>query len=149
MVHILYQTFKFILIISSKKHETVTYNSLIRIYVNQTQNSITFGIKVGYYLELLTTETVKLLGSTKNKLIKDENGKNVSRLEIAEIVLVNCDIVNNDYQEDSRVLYTFVLNKLFLQLLDNSLKRFIFSKTFNSESSSIEDWFTDQSSKLL
>ena len=149
MVHILYQTFKFILIISSKKHETVTYNSLIRIYVNQTQNSITFGIKVGYDLELLTTETVKLLGSTKNKLIKDENGKNVSRLEIAEIVLVNCDIVNNDYQEDSRVLYTFVLNKSFLQLLDNSLKRFIFSKTFNSESSSIEDWFTDQSSKLL
>ena len=149
MVHILYQTFKFILIISSKKHETVTYNSLIRIYVNQTQNSITFGIKVGYYLELLTTETVKLLGSTKNKLIKDENGKNVSRLEIAEIVLVNCEIVNNDYQEDSRVLYTFVLNKSFLQLLDNSLKRFIFSKTFNSESSSIEDWFTDQSSKLL
>ena len=149
MVHILYQTFKFILIISSKKHETVTYNSLIRIYVNQTQNSITFGIKVGYYLELLTTETVKLLGSTKNKLIKDENGKNVSRLEIAEIVLVNCDIVNNDYQEDSRVLYTFVLNKSFLHLLDNSLKRFIFSKTFNSESSSIEDWFTDQSSKLL
>ena len=149
MVHILYQTFKFILIISSKKHETVTYNSLIRIYVNQTQNSITFGIKVGYYLELLTTETVRLLGSTKNKLIKDENGKNVSRLEIAEIVLVNCDIVNNDYQEDSRVLYTFVLNKSFLQLLDNSLKRFIFSKTFNSESSSIEDWFTDQSSKLL
>ena len=149
MVHILYQSFKFILIKSSKKHETVTYNSLIRIYVNQTQNSITFGIKVGYYLELLTTETVRLLGSTKNKLIKDENGKNVSRLEIAEIVLVNCDIVNNDYQEDSRVLYTFVLNKLFLQLLDNSLKRFIFSKTFNSESSSIEDWFTDQSSKLL
>ena len=149
MVHILYQTFKFILIIPSKKHETVTYNSLIRIYVNQTQNSITFGIKVGYYLELLTTETVRLLGSTKNKLIKDENGKNVSRLEIAEIVLVNCDIVNNDYQEDSRVLYTFVLNKSFLQLLDNSLKRFIFSKTFNSESSSIEDWFTDQSSKLL
>ena len=92
---------------------------------------------------------MKLLGSTKNKLIKDENGKNVSRLEIAEIVLVNCDIVNNDYQEDSRVLYTFVLNKSFLQLLDNSLKRFIFSKTFNSESSSIEDWFTDQSSKLL
>ena len=92
---------------------------------------------------------MKLLGSTKNKLIKDENSKNVSRLEIAEIVLVNCDIVNNDYQEDSRVLYTFVLNKSFLQLLDNSLKRFIFSKTFNSESSSIEDWFTDQSSKLL
>ena len=104
MGHILYQTLKFILIISSKKHETVTYNSPIRIHVNQTQNRITFGITAGYYLELLTTETVKLLGSTKNKLIKDENGKNMSRLEIAEIVLFNCDIVNNDYQEDSRVL---------------------------------------------
>ena len=149
MGHILYRTFKFILIISSKKHETVTYNSPIRIHVNQTQNRITFGIKVGYYLELLTTEMVKLLGSTKNRLIKDENGKNVFRLEIAEIVLVYCDIVNNDYQEDSRVLYIFVLNKSFLQLLDNSLKRYIFSKTFISESSSIEDWFTDQSSKLL
>ena len=149
MGHILYRTFKFILIISSKKHETVTYNSPIRIHVNQTQNRITFGIKAGYYLELLTTEMVKLLGSTKNRLIKDENGKNVFRLEIAEIVLVYCDIVNNDYQEDSRVLYIFVLNKSFLQLLDNSLKRYIFSKTFISESSSIEDWFTDQSSKLL
>ena len=149
MVHILYQTFKFILIISSKKHETVTYNSPIRIHVNQTQNRITFGIKTGYYLELLTTEMVKLLGSTKNRLIKDENGKNVFRLEIVEIVLVYCDIVNNDYQEDSRILYIFVLNKSFLQLLDNSLKRYIFSKTFISESSSIEDWFTDQSSKLL
>ena len=149
MGHILYLTFKFILIISSKKHETVTYNSPIRIHVNQTQNRITFGIKAGYYLELLTTEMVKLLGSTKNRLIKDENGKNVFRLEIAEIVLVYCDIVNNDYQEDSRVLYIFVLNKSFLQLLDNSLKRYIFSKTFISESSSIEDWFTDQSSKLL
>ena len=149
MGHILYRTFKFILIISSKKHETVTYNSPIRIHVNQTQNRITFGIKAGYYLELLTTEMVKLLGSTKNRLIKDENGKNVFRLETVEIVLVYCDIVNNDYQEDSRILYIFVLNKSFLQLLDNSLKRYIFSKTFISESSSIEDWFTDQSSKLL
>ena len=115
MVHILYQTFKFILIISSKKHETVTYNSLIRIYVNQTQNSITFGIKVGYYLELLTTETVKLLGSTKNKLIKDENSKNVSRLEIAEIVLVNCDIINNDYQEvQGSYIHLFLINRFLI-----------------------------------
>ena len=115
MGHILYLTFKFILIISSKKHETVTYNSPIRIHVNQTQNRITFGIKAGYYLELLTTETVKLLGSTKNKLIKDENSKNVSRLEIAEIVLVNCDIVNNDYQEvQGSYIHLFLINRFVI-----------------------------------
>ena len=50
---------------------------------------------------------MKLLGSTKSKITKDKNGENVPHLEIAEVVLVYCDIVNNDYQQDSRVLYTF------------------------------------------
>ena len=76
---------------------------------------------------------MKLLGSTKSKITKDENGENVPHLEISEVVLVFCNIVNNDYQQDSRVLYTFILNKLFDQILDISPKNFIFSKTFNSE----------------
>ena len=76
---------------------------------------------------------MKLLGSTKSKITKDENGENVPHLEITEVVLVFCNIVNNDYQQDSRVLYTFILNKLFDQILDISPKNFIFSKTFNSE----------------
>ena len=81
---------------------------MIRIYINKIENRITFKIKTGYYLELLTPETMKLLGSTKSKITKDENGENVPHLEITEVVLVHCNIVNNDYQQDSRVLYTFV-----------------------------------------
>ena len=86
-----------------------------------------------YYLQLLTAETMKFLGSTKNKITKDENGENVPHLEISELVLVHCNIVNNDYQQDSRVLHTFVPNKSFGQLLDISPNNFIFLTTFNSE----------------
>ena len=56
--------------------------------------------------------TIKLLGSTKSKINKDKNGKNVSHLETSEVVLVHCNIVSKDYQQDSRVLYTFIHNKL-------------------------------------
>ena len=80
---------------------------------------------------------MKLLGSTKSEITKYENGKNVSRLENTELVLIHCNIVNNDYQQDSRVLYTFVSNKSFDQLLNISPKNFIFLKTFNSEFSYI------------
>ena len=93
-------------------------NPLIRIYLNKKRNRITFKIKTGFYLELLTLETMKLLGCTKNKITKDENGENVPHLEITEVVLVHSSIVSNDYQQDSRVLYKFVLKKSFGQLLD-------------------------------
>ena len=83
-------------------------------------------------------ETMKLLGSTKGKITNDKNGENVPHLEITEVMLVHCNIVNNDYQEDSRVLYVFVPNKPFGQLLDISAKDFKFLKTFNSEFSYIE-----------
>ena len=76
---------------------------------------------------------MKLLGSTKSKISKDESGENIPHLEITEVVLVHCNIVNSDYQRDSRVLYTFVPNKSFGQLLDISPKFFLFLKTFNSE----------------
>ena len=76
-------------------------------------------------------ETVKLLGSTKSKITKNENGENVPNLEITEVVLVHYNIVNNNYQENSRVLYTFVPSKSFGQLLDISLKNFIFLKTLD------------------
>ena len=83
-------------------------------------------METGYCLQFLTFETMKLFKSTKNKLTKDENGGNVSRLEINEAVLVDYNIVNNDYQQDSRVLYIFVPNKLFGQLLDISPKNLYF-----------------------
>ena len=117
------------------------------MYVNKIENRITFKIKIGYYFELLTLETMKLFGSTKSKITKDENGKNLSHLEITEVVLIHSKIVNNSYKQNSGDLYTFVPNKSFVQLLDISPKNFIFLKTFDSEFWYIEVWFTDQNSK--
>ena len=90
---------------------------------------------------------MKLLKSIKNEITKDENSKNVLDLEITEVVLGHCNIVNNDYQQDSRVLYIFIRNKSCIQLLDISPKNFIFLKTFDSEFSYIEVSFTDQNPK--
>ena len=81
-----------------KKHETVTENPSIMIYVNKIGNRIMFKGKTGYYLELLTPETMKLLESTERKINKDKNGEKVPHLQIAEIMIVHCNIVNNDYQ---------------------------------------------------
>ena len=89
---------------------------------------------------------MKLLESTENKITKEKNGENVPHLEITEVVLVQCNIVNNDYQQDSRVLYTFVSNKLFGSLLEISPRNHVFLQTFNSEFQTIEVWFTDQNS---
>ena len=90
------------------------------MYVNEIENRINFKIKNGQSLEFLTPETMKLLGSTKNKTTEDKNGENVPHLQITEVVLVHCDIVNNDYQQQSRVLYKFVPNKPFGSLLEIS-----------------------------
>ena len=109
------------------------------LYKNKLENRIMFKIKAVYYLELFTPETMKLLESTKSKINKDnKNGENVSPLQITEVVLVYFNIVNNDDQHDSRVLYSFIPNKSFGQLLDVSPKNFIFLKTFYSEFSYIE-----------
>ena len=84
---------------------------------------------------------MNLLGSTENKITKDKIGENVPHLEITQVVLVHCDIANNDSQQDSRVLYTFVPNKPFGSLLEISPTNHIFTKTFNSEYDEIEVWF--------
>ena len=132
-----------------KKHRESVDNPLVKIYVNKTENRITFKIKTGYYLELLTPETMRLLGSTKTKITKDKNGENIPHLEAVELVLVHCNLVNNDYQQNSRILYTFVPNKPFGSLLEISSPNHIFLKTFNSEFQEIKVWFTDQTSKSL
>ena len=85
-----------------KKHSESVDNPSIRMYVNRIENRITFKIKNGYYLELLTPETMKLLGSTEIKITKDKNG------EIVELVLVHCNLFNNDYQQDSRIKHLVV-----------------------------------------
>ena len=92
---------------------------------------------------------MKLLGSTKSKITKDKNVENVPHLEIVELVLVHCNLVNNDYQQDCRILYTFVPNEPFGSLLEISPPNHIFSKTFISEIQEIKVWFTDQTSKPL
>ena len=103
-----------------KKHSGNVDNPSIRIYVNKIENRITFKTKNGYYLELLTPETMKLLRSTESKITKDKNGEDVPHLEIFEFLLVHCNLVNNDYQQDSRILFTFVPNKPFGSLLEIS-----------------------------
>ena len=136
--------FEYILI----KHEENTDKPSVQIYVNKIENSVTFKIKDGYSLELLTSGTMKLLGSTKNKITKDKTGENIPHLEITEAILVHCNIVNNDYEQDSRVLYMFAPNKPFDSLLKFPANH-IFLKTFNSEYPNIKVWFTDQNSQPL
>ena len=92
---------------------------------------------------------MKFLGSTKNKITQDKNGENVPHLEITEVVLVQGNIANNDYQQDSRVFYTFVPNKPFGSLLEMPPTNHIFLKTFNSKYDEIIVWFTDQNSQPL
>ena len=94
-------------------------------------------------------QTMKLLGSIQSKITKDKNGENISHLEIVELVLIHCNLVNNNYQQNSRILYTFVPNKPFGNLLEISPTNHIFLKTFNSEFEEIKVWFTGQSSKPL
>ena len=99
MDHILYQIFKITLKILNvlkilnilEKHETVTDNTSIRIYINKIENRIKLKIKSGYYLELLTPKTMKILGGTKTKITKDEKGEDIPYLEITEVVLIHCN----------------------------------------------------------
>ena len=128
MNHILYQIFKIILSKFLKKHNEKIDNPLIRINVNKIENRISFKIKTGYYFELSTPKTNKLFGSTENKIAKEKNGENIPHLEITKVVLVHCNNVNNDYQQDLRVFYTIVPNKPFGSLLENSPNNHILFK---------------------
>ena len=96
------------------------------MYLNKLENRITFKIKSGYYLELVTPETKKLLGSTESKITKDKDGENVPHLEVVELVLVHCSVANIDYQEDLKILDTFVPNKTFGRFLEISPTNHIF-----------------------
>ena len=132
-----------------KKHETLTENPPVQIYPNKIKNRIVFKIKTGYKLELLSSETMKLLGSTKKDVDQDKDGEDVPKLESVEVVLVHCNLVNNNYQQASKVLFTFVPNKQFGQLVNIAPHSLIMLSTTNTEFSSIEMWFTDQNSEPL
>ena len=109
-----------------KKHETIGQTAPIIIYTNTITNRVVFKIKTGYKLELLLKETMKLLGSAENTTDPDKNSENVPRLKNVEVVLVHCNLVNNSYQQHSRVLFTFVPTKQYGQLISISPHSLIF-----------------------
>ena len=92
---------------------------------------------------------MKLLGSTKKVVNKDKKGENVPKRESVEVVLVHCNLVKNDYQHSSKVLFSFVPNKRFSQLINISPNTLTMMNTVNTEFSFVEVWFTDQASKAL
>ena len=116
-----------------KKHETIGENAPILIYANTINNRIVFKIKSGYKLELLSKETMKLLGSTSSINDADKNSENVPKLQNVEVVLVHCNLVNNSYQQHSRVLLTYVPTKRYDQLISISPHSLAFLKTMNTE----------------
>ena len=132
-----------------KKHGTIGKNAPILIYANTINNRIVFKIKTEYKLELLSKETMKLLGSALNSIDADKNSEEVPGLENVEVVLVHCNLVNNSYQQHSRVLFTFVPTKKYGQLISISPHSLVFFKTMNTDFSEIEIWFTDQNNNAL
>ena len=132
-----------------KKHETLTENLPVVIYPNKIKNRIVFKIKTGYKLELLSSEKMKLLGSTKKDVDQNKNGEDVPKLESFEVILVHCNLVNNNYQQTSKVLFTFAPNKQFGQLINIPLHSLTMLSTANTEFSFIEVCFTDQNSEPL
>ena len=111
-----------------KKHEPIGENAPILIYTNTINNRIVFKIKSGYKLELLSKETMKLLGSIKDIIDADKNSENVPKLENVEVVLVHCNLCNNAYQQHLRVLLTFVPTKQYVQLISTSPHSLVFFK---------------------
>ena len=116
-----------------KKHETIADNRSAQMYVNKIKNRIVFKIKTGYKLELLSEETMQLLGSAKKVIDKNKDGEIVPRLETVEGFLVHYNLVNNNYQQTSKVLFTFVANKQFGQLIIVTPYSLIMLKTTNAE----------------
>ena len=116
-----------------RKHETIKDNPPVQIYVNKIKNRTVFKIKTGYRSELLSKETVQLLGSSKKDIDQNKDGEIVPKLETVEVVLVHCNLVNNNYQQASKVLFTFVPNKQFGQLITITPHSPTMLKTTNAE----------------
>ena len=127
----------------------MTENPPIQIYPNKIKNRIVFKIKTSYKLELLTPETMTLLGSTKKDVDADKNSEHTPKLESAEVVLVHCNLVENDYQHTSKVLFSFVPNKQLGQFINISPHSLTIMNTVDTEFSSVEVSFTDKASKAL
>ena len=132
-----------------KKHENIADVSPVLIYVNEINNRTVFKIKSGCKLELSSKETMRLLGSSADTIDGDKNSELVPKLESVDLHLVHCNLLNNSYQQASKVLFTFVPNKKYGQLITVSPHSLIMLKTVNTEFSFIEIWFTDQDNRPL
>ena len=132
-----------------KKHETSTENPPLQIYANKIKNRRVFKIKTRYKLELLSSEPMKLLGSTKIDVDQDKDGEDMPKLESVEVVLVHCNIVSISYPQTSKILFTFETNKQFEQLINIAPHLLTMLGTTNIDFSFIEVWFTDQNSERL
>ena len=127
----------------------MTENPPVQAYPNKIKNRIVFKTKAGYKLELLSPETMTLLRSAKKDVDQNKDGEDGPKLESVEVVLVHCNLVNNNYQKASKVLFTFVPNKQFGQLITISPHLLTMLKTTNAEFQSIQLWFTDQNNRPL
>ena len=127
----------------------MTENLPIQIYPNKTKNRIVFKIKTGYKLELLIPGTMRLLGSTKKDVNANKNSEHVPKLQSLEVVLMHCNLVKNDYQHSSKLLFSFIPNKQFGQFINISPPSLTMMNTVNTEFSHVEVWFTNQNSKAL
>ena len=132
-----------------KKHETLAKTPPVQTYINRIKNRIVFKMKKDCKLELLSPQTMKLLVSAKKDVHQDKDGEDVSTLEFVKVVLVRYNLVNNSYQQAFKVLFTFVLNKQFGQLINISPHSLTMLKTTNTEFQSIELWFIDQNNRLV
>ena len=132
-----------------KKHETLAEKPPVQIYLHKIKNRIVFKIKTGYKLELLTPGTIRLLGSAKKDVHKDKSGEIGPKLISVELVLVHCNLVNNSYQQASKVLFTFVPNNQFGQSITIYPHSLTMLTTTNSVFPFIQVWFTDQNNRSL
>ena len=120
-----------LLLTCHKNHETLSTTPPIHVYINRINNGLVLKIKHGSKLELQTPETMKLFCSTKKLIDKTKNGEKVISLEVVEVVLVQCNLVDNQYQQKSEVLHTFTPNKYYVYLLIVEPSNLVFLKTYN------------------
>ena len=140
---------KFVHYMKCTKHETLPTNPPIHIYINRINNKLVLKIKDRYKLELQTPETIKLFGSTKKLIDKTKNGENVPSLEVGEVVSIQCNLVDNHYQQKSEMLYTFTPNKSYAYLIKAQPNNLVFLKTYNTEFDETIITFTDHNSRPL
>ena len=132
-----------------RKRETLTTIHPIHVYINRINNRLVFKIKDGFRLELQVPETIKLFGSTKKSIDKTKNGENVTSLEVIEVVLAQFNLVHNQYQQKSELLYTFTPNKSYAYLLNVETSNLVFLESYNTEFDEIIIKFTDQNGRTL